>query len=830
MADIQIIAEVVGQEGINSLIKSTQTLEGRVKTLSKAYQSGKIGPDQYNKGLSELRKTAQALYPTHQKASAVVTKLSKDYLAASKAQKEYTAAQRQEQAATKAYIQARREATQANQRFDAEQRRVAQANKLAEQATQKHNQETERLKLQYNSTYRAAQSFKTQLRELNEAHSRGAISADRHEQQVRELKNEYRAFLKDGGGPMNQFGQIASKNTRLMKRFGAVGMQQVGYQVQDFAVQVQSGTSALVALGQQGSQLLGILGPYGAIAGAVLAIGTGLANAFFSARKAADGMGKSVRELTKDIRDLTAVQNDSVRALQLGVTSEELSFIDRITLAKKEQEEAERQLAIRKEMAARQNEDSARFYEREAKALDKSKQAVADYQQQYEEFLEGRDLEKGLQKLKEVPDVATGLWDRLTDRIKGSIDSIKEQTSEVSRLAINYEPLSASARSFKEETQANISNMVSVFENAERLREELGDATFEAIRLGGVDMESGVDAAAVAAGRLAASLGVAFGYAVSLQNTGRDPKSGKVYSGRGGQDPRDMGGSAYDIQTAEAAEFLKNWKPPSSSGGGSGGGSGGKSPAEIAQESLDKLREQLQVEEALIGKSEERKRIIKSLGVEFVNQNPEIVNGLETQIQQIDEMTQREQQIKSFGETLKNSLGDAFLSIVDGSKSASDAFRDMARLVLKQAFELLVIKPILNSIFGGGGGGGFLSALFSANGNAFEQGGKVTAYANGGVVSAPTAFQHSGGLGVMGEAGPEAIMPLKRGKNGKLGVQMEGGNQGNVTVENHFHIAANGDESVKRIIAQEAPRIANLTQKQILDQRRRGGAMKATFG
>jgi len=80
----------------------------------------------------------------------------------------------------------------------------------------------------------------------------------------------------------------------------------------------------------------------------------------------------------------------------------------------------------------------------------------------------------------------------------------------------------------------------------------------------------------------------------------------------------------------------------------------------------------------------------------------------------------------------------------------------------------------------------------------------------------------------MGEAGPEAIMPLKRGKDGKLGVTAEGG--GNVTVENHIHIAANGDDSVKRIIAQEAPKIANLTQKQIMDQRRRGGAMKATFG
>ena len=86
-----------------------------------------------------------------------------------------------------------------------------------------------------------------------------------------------------------------------------------------------------------------------------------------------------------------------------------------------------------------------------------------------------------------------------------------------------------------------------------------------------------------------------------------------------------------------------------------------------------------------------------------------------------------------------------------------------------------------------------------------------------------------GGVGIMGEAGPEAIMPLKRGANGKLGVEMHGGGQP-VNIVQNFNFSANGDDSVKRIIAQEAPKIANLTQKQIMDQRRRGGAMKSTFG
>jgi len=82
----------------------------------------------------------------------------------------------------------------------------------------------------------------------------------------------------------------------------------------------------------------------------------------------------------------------------------------------------------------------------------------------------------------------------------------------------------------------------------------------------------------------------------------------------------------------------------------------------------------------------------------------------------------------------------------------------------------------------------------------------------------------------MGEAGPEAIMPLKRGANGKLGVQMEGGGGDTIVVNQSFNFQANGDDSVKRIIAQAAPQIAQMTKKSMIDDRRRGGQMKATFG
>jgi phage-related minor tail protein len=273
------------------------------------------------------------------------------------------------------------------------------------------------------------------------------------------------------------------------------------------------------------------------------------------------------------------------------------------------------------------------------------------------------------------------------------------------------------------------------------------------------------------------------------------------------------------------------------SGGRGGGGGSGISAAEKQAQEFDKARKALA---GLVSKYDEGVAEAEKLRDAQITVNDAINAGVITtdQGQQvmadyIESLRDAENPMQKIADTMRTSLGDAFMSIVDGSKSAGDAFKDMARLVLKQAFELLVIKPILDGLFGGKGssGGGLLGGLLGfANGGAFQGGKQLTAFADGGVVGSPTVFPMANGAGLMGEAGPEAIMPLKRGKNGKLGVQTEGAAQQPVVINQSFNFQANGDDSVKRIIAQEAPKIAQLTQKQILDQRARGGAFRTTFG
>ena len=74
-----------------------------------------------------------------------------------------------------------------------------------------------------------------------------------------------------------------------------------------------------------------------------------------------------------------------------------------------------------------------------------------------------------------------------------------------------------------------------------------------------------------------------------------------------------------------------------------------------------------------------------------------------------------------------------------------------------------------------------LNPYGNAKGNVFAKN-RIVPYAKGGVVNRPTLFPFANGVGLMSEVGPEAIMPLKRGKGGRLGVEVAGGGGTTVNV------------------------------------------------
>jgi len=318
-----------------------------------------------------------------------------------------------------------------------------------------------------------------------------------------------------------------------------------------------------------------------------------------------------------------------------------------------------------------------------------------------------------------------------------------------------------------------------------------------------------------AAEDLGTRLGIAFSDAINLI---RQAKAEAMVG-------LDAFGGSGDFKYSTPSVFNKITKKR---GGGGGGGKGEKEdPAAKALESYRQLVATYDEVEAKTLKVEAARKTLteaERLGVITSQQSDEALK------EYTKSLGDAKNPMLDLANTASQALSQAFMSIVDGSKSASDAFGDMARTIIKQAFEMAVINPIINSIFSGVSGFSMLPSFF-ADGGVFSGGGQVKAYASGGVVGGPTYFPMSGGkTGLMGEAGPEAIMPLKRGKDGKLGVATDGGGSQTVVVNQSFNFQANGDESVKKIIAQAAPSISAMAQKGMMDQRRRGGSMKSTFG
>ncbi len=140
-----------------------------------------------------------------------------------------------------------------------------------------------------------------------------------------------------------------------------------------------------------------------------------------------------------------------------------------------------------------------------------------------------------------------------------------------------------------------------------------------------------------------------------------------------------------------------------------------------------------------------------------------------------------EQDVLALDRGISRGLRRAMKGAVLDGDSLSESLRTLATSMVDSAFNAAV-KPVANH-FGGmfsEGIGSLVSNLLPfANGASFSQG-RVQPFASGGVVSGPVSFPLRGGTGLMGEAGPEAIMPLSRGVDGKLGVR--GGGGGNVSV------------------------------------------------
>ena len=213
---------------------------------------------------------------------------------------------------------------------------------------------------------------------------------------------------------------------------------QLGFQVQDIAVQLQSGTNAMIVFGQQGSQIAGAFGPGGAIVGAVIAvgaaIGTALVASFGNATQSAGDLRKELDELTEGFNEV----GEAARVVYLREAANQLGELEKQvakTTAELERQQEElnklnnlevefgtyvENSADAQEQLTIITQDLAKAREDQAKAVEKLQEKIA--------LLNGTQKEEDKEAKKRLEDIV-----RYVERLKEQADTLGFNTMELVR-------------------------------------------------------------------------------------------------------------------------------------------------------------------------------------------------------------------------------------------------------------------------------------------------------------------------------------------------------------------------------------------------------------
>ena len=229
------------------------------------------------------------------------------------------------------------------------------------------------------------------------------------------------------------------------------------------------------------------------------------------------------------------------------------------------------------------------------------------------------------------------------------------------------------------------------------------------------------------------------------------------------------------------------------------------------------------------GEANEFGLTVESITEKLKNNTKETFNLKEEFKKLINETTDFKTKIGELALDVTDKLGNAFADFfIEGKRGFADlarsAIKELQRIIIKAMFMKFIANPILGAL-GLNADGNVIEGgdvVPSAKGNVFAKN-KIVPYKMGGIVSRPTIFPMRNGAGLMGEAGPEGILPLKRGKDGKLGVIANGGGVGNIVVNvDASGTNVEGEQDQGRELGRL---IAVAVQSEILEQQRPGGLL-----
>lgn len=512
---------------------------------------------------------------------------------------------------------------------------------------------------------------------------------------------------------------VAGSATKDFRKFALGGLQQAGFQVGDFAVQLANGTNQMQAFGQQAPQLLQIFGPIGSLVGAAVAVFAAFSVVMEKSAVSSKDLTNAMNELKNMSKDLS-VQMDM---LNFGVETEAEATALKSIMALR-MEIAQKQMALNSDVAKSRADASKSELITEMSALKAqiaAQQAILDEVNKRRAALaQAKMVEEGLLAVQMA--YYTNIGNAERERIATGNDIYKQM------IAIQ----NANAEYIKSQ-QISIGLLIQQYSL-------YGQITAQAQSLANIN-----------------------------------PQEFKL---RG----------AYELyaQTRMAAPDVAPEAPK----------------AKAAKEDpLKTLRDQLALETELLGKTEAQQRVIQALGIDWKKYGATTYEGLTQQIEQMNELNRVAEMQKQISDSIKSSMEDAFMGIVDGTTSAKDAFKSMAAEIIKELYRVLVVQQMVGQLGtatqAGTGLLGGIGRLFGMK----AMGGPVT----------------SGQPYMVGERGPEIIVPSRNGNvipNNQLG-------GGGVTVVQNINITTGVQQTVRAEIKSLMPQIAESAKAAVFDAQRR---------
>jgi hypothetical protein len=590
------------------------------------------------------------------------------------------------------------------------------------------------------------QTYNRGLLQLKRNYEQVGLSSQRATSEVRryaEAQLRAARTAQQATTAQRQLATATQGTARGMNRSGVL-MQQTGYQVGDFIVQVQSGTNAFVAFGQQATQVAGtltLLGGKWIFLGSALGIAIPLLTAIGAAMMRTSGAGRDFSQIVDDLSQAIDEYGDAVERANQSTSELEADFgslSSNIRPLLADLQDLSRIEAFDRLQEAFANLEArgGTFRDTLFEALNGGAQAAARFAEQLgltadeyrvltESIAELNAAETDEARVRIAQEIVAwlrasqGEVSGMSDRMREFYTQLLQVTVEGGRLYGQLEQASGAtvdlADNFANAQREFQLIMSSAEEVASKIRDSKTEGELLADAIGGIDFSNALAQAQAFSNALGVSLSTAQQIMAVLggggpalgteENSVLDPRSPNFMPGLSER----MGNQAQlEAIRASLADDVRARAAAGSGGGGGGGGGGFTSMfPELAA----------QVEQA--------NQALQAFRSEQEILNSALENGMITQ-QQYNNMLQQaqaaygvadsaakqyESTVDSLSETLAsgigNAFGDFFNSIIDGTKSAEDAFKDMVKAILKQLVQLFIIRPIMNSIQSALGGGGW---------------------------------------------------------------------------------------------------------------------------